>query len=47
MEGFENIMSYVYVKEFNSYMTKLLLEENVKNEVYGVSADILFTFKFF
>lgn len=40
-------MPYANVREFTRYTIKLMLEENVKNEIYSVSADILFTFHIF
>lgn len=35
MKGFANIMSYANVMEFNNFTSKLMLEENVKNEFLG------------
>lgn len=38
------IMSCSNLREFNSYPAKLMLEENVKDEAYGMLVDILLSF---
>ena len=37
-------MSCSNLREFNSYPAKLMLEENVKDEAYGMLVDILLSF---